>query len=120
MAHISLFSLLLAFYAAVCSTLLVQKAGAQNPSEGGTYGVDVSTLLSVEDFQCLKSMGFNFAIIRAYRSIGRPSDSSYTYIRMSRTKPGTRRSYDRTYRALSGPRAVNPIRLEGVSAQIDI
>lgn len=70
MAYISL---LLAFCAAVCSALFVQKASAQN---SGTYGVDVSTLLSVEDFQCLKNMGFDFAIIRAYRSIGKLSNAS--------------------------------------------
>ena len=37
---------------------------------GGTYGLDLSTSFSQSDFECLKGQGYNFAIIRAYRSTG--------------------------------------------------
>lgn len=36
----------------------------------GTYGFDVSSYLSVSDFSCLLNNSYQFAIIRAYRSIG--------------------------------------------------
>ena len=39
--------------------------------KAGTYGVDVSSYLSVADFQCLKNTGFDFAIVRAYQSTGK-------------------------------------------------
>ena len=34
-----------------------------------TEGIDVSTLVSSSDFQCLKKKGYDFVIVRAYRSI---------------------------------------------------
>ena len=36
----------------------------------GTYGVDVSTLVSESDFTCLKANGFEFAIVRGFQSNG--------------------------------------------------
>ena len=36
----------------------------------GTYGVDLSSKFSQNDFSCLKSNGFDFAIIRGYESFG--------------------------------------------------
>ena len=38
----------------------------------GTYGVDLSSYFGEADFECLKSQGFEFAIIRGYRSTGEP------------------------------------------------
>ena len=38
---------------------------------GGTYGVDISSYMSVTDFQCLKKNGFEFVIPRAYQSNGK-------------------------------------------------
>ena len=37
------------------------------PRSGAT-GVDISSLLYESDFKCLKSNGYDFAIVRAYRS----------------------------------------------------
>jgi len=39
--------------------------------KAGTYGVDVSSHVSVSEFKCLKDNGFNFAIVRAYQSTGK-------------------------------------------------
>lgn len=36
----------------------------------GTYGLDISSYLSINDFGCLKNNSYQFAIIRAYQSIG--------------------------------------------------
>ena len=40
------------------------------PAEG-TYGIDISSYLSINDFGCLKNNSYQFAIIRAYRSLGK-------------------------------------------------
>ena len=40
-----------------------------NPRDG-TYGIDISSYVSQNTFECLKGDGFNFAIIRAYESDG--------------------------------------------------
>ena len=37
---------------------------------GDTFGVDVSQPVSVASFECMKSLGNQFVIVRAYRSIG--------------------------------------------------
>ena len=37
---------------------------------GGTFGVDVSQPVSVDSFECMKSNGIQFVIVRAYQSIG--------------------------------------------------
>ena len=41
---------------------------ASNLTFGTTYGLDVSSLLYPSTFQCLKSDGYTFVIVRAYRS----------------------------------------------------
>ena len=41
-------------------------------SSAGTYGVDLSSYFSESDFECLKDEGFNFAIVRAFQSTGKP------------------------------------------------
>ena len=70
--------LLLAAYAALCVALPAQQfkkqssTGVNSTGIGGTYGCDLSTAFSQSDFQCLKSQGYDFAIIRAYRSTGGP------------------------------------------------
>eukprot|EP01133_Synstelium_polycarpum_P004256 gene4256-4966_t len=35
-----------------------------------TYGVDISSVSDIPDFTCLKSSGYDFAIVRGYESIG--------------------------------------------------
>lgn len=35
-------------------------------------GIDVSTLVSKSDFSCLKGEGYDFLIVRGYRSTGEP------------------------------------------------
>ena len=40
------------------------------PKFGGTFGVDVSQPVSVDSFECMKSNGIQFVIVRAYQSIG--------------------------------------------------
>lgn len=42
----------------------------------GTRGVDVSTLVSESNCRCLKSQGYDFLIMRGYRSIGSPDPSA--------------------------------------------
>lgn len=39
-------------------------------SQNGVLGVDVATLTSVAAFNCLKQKGYQYAIVRAYRSFG--------------------------------------------------
>ena len=39
--------------------------------KAGTYGVDISSPISVAAFSCLKNTGYNFAIVRAYQSTGK-------------------------------------------------
>ena len=39
---------------------------------GATKGVDVSTLVYSNDFKCLKDDGYDFVIVRGYRSTGEP------------------------------------------------
>ena len=33
------------------------------------YGIDVSSLVSVDSFKCLRNLGYDFLIVRAYRNI---------------------------------------------------
>jgi hypothetical protein len=40
-----------------------------------TYGVDVSQSTSVSSFQCMKSSGYSFAIVRVYCSSGHPDSN---------------------------------------------
>lgn len=44
----------------------------KSPQVSGTYGVDLSSYFSASDFDCLKGQGFDFAIVRAYQSYGKP------------------------------------------------
>lgn len=37
---------------------------------GGTFGVDVSQPVSIDSFECMKSNGITFVIVRAYQSFG--------------------------------------------------
>ena len=37
-----------------------------------TEGIDVSTLVYPKDFECLKNDGYDFLIVRGYRSLGSP------------------------------------------------
>ena len=63
------FSLLLA----VCLALSYVLPAQQCPVSGtrrGTYGIDLSSPFTRRNFECLKSRGYKFAIIRGYRSIG--------------------------------------------------
>ena len=71
--------LLLANCITLCCALTTQqykKTGVTLKSDhnitktGGTFGLDLSTAFSQSDFECLKNQGYDFAIIRAYRSTG--------------------------------------------------
>jgi len=42
---------------------------------GAIKGIDVSTLVSSSRLKCLKEEGYNFLIVRAYRSIGKPDSN---------------------------------------------
>lgn len=46
-----------------------------SPSEG-TLGVDLSTSTSQSAFTCLKNQSYDFVIVRAYQSIGKPDHSA--------------------------------------------
>lgn len=72
-----------------CFLLLVATAQAipilENPGKklnesasnfGTTYGLDVSSLLYPPTFQCLKSNGYTFVIVRAYRSVCAPDGNA--------------------------------------------
>lgn len=48
----------------------VNELTVMSRGQTGTLGVDVSTLISAENFECLKQKGYQHAIIRAYRSVG--------------------------------------------------
>ena len=37
-----------------------------------TNGLDVATLVSTSEFQCLKKEDYDFLVVRTYRSIGQP------------------------------------------------
>ena len=52
----------------ICSLFLGIQSLPVNRTADGIYGVDVSSYISESTFSCLKSNGFDFAIIRAYRS----------------------------------------------------
>ena len=56
--------LLLLFSAEVPDAKAVQTA----LTLAGIYGVDVSSLVSMSEFSCLKANNYSFAIVRAYRS----------------------------------------------------
>ncbi len=42
----------------------------------GTLGIDVSVSTSVNAFECLKQDGYQFVIVRAYRSSGQPDGAA--------------------------------------------
>ena len=52
-------------------TALLLPFASLTPTVGGTYGVDVSSAVSPDDFRCLKNNGFEFVIVRAYQSLGK-------------------------------------------------
>lgn len=67
--------LLLAACVTLCSALPAQQfkkhnADANSTRIGGTFGLDLSSAFTKSDFECLKGQGYDFAIIRAYRSTG--------------------------------------------------
>jgi len=49
------------------------------------YGVDVSTLISVENWTCLKTSSYTFAVVRIYRSVGKIDDNAVNTINNART-----------------------------------
>ena len=53
-----------------CALLLLATASLQFTE--ATKGIDVSTLVYPKDFQCLKNDGYEFLIVRGYRSLGSP------------------------------------------------
>jgi hypothetical protein len=47
-----------------------------SPRSFATGGVDVSQATLPDAFKCLKGDGYDFAIIRAYESVGRPDSNA--------------------------------------------
>ena len=45
-------------------------------STDATKGIDVSTLVYPKDFECLKNDGYEFLIVRGYRSTGTPDSNA--------------------------------------------
>ena len=45
-------------------------------SADATRGLDVSTLVYPKDFECLKDAGYEFLIVRGYRSYGSPDPNA--------------------------------------------
>jgi GH25 family lysozyme M1 (1,4-beta-N-acetylmuramidase) len=54
---------------------------ASIPHVNATLGVDVSQLFSQSTYQCMKSSGYNFAIIRGYCSFGGPDHNAVQSLR---------------------------------------
>lgn len=54
----------------VVVTSLLLPIASLTPTVGGTYGVDVSSVVTIDDFKCLKDNGIEFVIVRAYQSLG--------------------------------------------------
>ena len=57
------------FYA-ICTILLLGLSSLR--LSYATKGIDVSTLVYSSDFKCLKEQGYDFLIVRGYRSTGEP------------------------------------------------
>jgi hypothetical protein len=84
--------LLLAVCLALSSALPAQlfrktgdrKNGINSTRVSGTYGVDLSSKFSQNDFSCLKSNGFDYAIIRGYESFGAPDPNAAVNIQNAR------------------------------------
>ncbi len=49
-----------------------------------TKGVDVSSSVSTSDLECLKNDGYEFIIVRAYRSLGSPDPDAVTTLANAR------------------------------------
>jgi len=67
-------------YATVAFAILV----ALLPQAQAAYGVDVSSLVTTGAWNCLKNNGSKFAIVRIYRSNGRPDRAAPTTIKNAR------------------------------------
>lgn len=70
-------------YLMVCFLCMVFILQSLSPSEA-RQGVDVSELASTEIFSCLKQKDYDFAIVRAYRSIGQPDMNAPATIQNAR------------------------------------
>lgn len=54
----------------LCSLLVgINSLPLNTTGLGGVFGIDVSSSISVDTFNCLKNSGFDFVIVRAYQSI---------------------------------------------------
>ena len=60
----------------ICVSVLLFLALSFPDAADGTLGVDVSQPVSVSEFKCLKGSGYDFAIVRAYQSLGRPDPNA--------------------------------------------
>ena len=71
--HIIMAACIAAFGCALPAQQFRKTAGAGDNSTrtSGMFGMDLSTYFSKSDFECLKSQGFDFAIIRAFESTGK-------------------------------------------------
>jgi len=58
----------------VCVVLILALFSAR--STEATKGIDVSTSVSTSAFQCLIDNGYDFLIVRAYRSVGKPDSNA--------------------------------------------
>ena len=61
---------------AVYATFLLLAISSCGYFTAATLGIDVSTSVSSSNFTCLKNAGYDFLIVRAYRSNGSPDSSA--------------------------------------------
>ena len=66
---------------AVYATFLLLAISSCGYFTAATLGIDVSTPVSKSDFTCLKNAGYDFLIVRAYRSLGSPDPNAPDTIR---------------------------------------
>ena len=57
-------------------TCVILVFGLSGLSTDATKGIDVSTLVSSSDFKCIKGNGYDFLIVRGYRSTGEPDPNA--------------------------------------------
>ena len=65
-------------------TCVILVFGLSGLSTDATKGIDVSTLVSSSDFNCIKGDGYDFLIVRVYRSLGKPDPDAIRTIANAR------------------------------------
>ena len=59
-----------------CTILLLAIGFSGSSLTSATKGIDVSTLVYSTGFKCLKGDGYDFLIVRGYRSTGKPDTNA--------------------------------------------